>query len=272
MIRTPIYYTGKKEKLLTQILPHFPNSCNTFFDIFSGSCSVGINYGENCKEVIFVDQCIQLQSVISYLKVVPKDIIRNVLYKIIEENDGLNTKEKYIKYRDSIKYTYTPADLILLTCVCFNCQMRFNSKGGFNAPYGNRFLVDNMLEKIQEFCEELQKEKYHILLSDYSSILDYIISRKEGCFVYLDPPYYGSVATYNTGWDKQKEDDLFFFIKELNTNGIKFCMSNNKNYNTELKRYESMFNIIDLDYNYNSCSYHKKDRNQSTGEILITNY
>lgn len=272
MIKTPIYYTGKKEKLLTQIFPHFPSSCDTFFDIFSGSCSVGINYGEKCKEVIFVDQSPQLQSVISYLKVVPEDIIGSLLYKIVKDNEWLDTKEKYIKYRNSVKYTYTPIDLILLTCVCFNSQMRFNNKGGFNAPYGDRFLVDSMLEKIQEFCKELQKEKYHILLSDYLSILDYILLRKESCFVYLDPPYYGSVATYNTGWDINKERMLFDFLKELNCNGVKFCLSNNKNYNTELKRYESIYNIIDLDYNYNSCSYHKKDRNQSTGEILITNY
>ena len=43
MIASPLNYTGGKFKLLTQILPLFPNRINTFVDLFSGGCNVGLN-------------------------------------------------------------------------------------------------------------------------------------------------------------------------------------------------------------------------------------
>lgn len=36
MIRSPIVYSGSKYKLLSQLLPLFPNKINNFIDVFCG--------------------------------------------------------------------------------------------------------------------------------------------------------------------------------------------------------------------------------------------
>ena len=53
LIASPLNYTGGKFKLLTQILPLLPNRINTFVDLFSGGCNVGLNV--RSKQVIYND-------------------------------------------------------------------------------------------------------------------------------------------------------------------------------------------------------------------------
>ena len=43
MIQSPLNYTGGKYRLLSQILPLFPDDIETFVDLFCGGCNVGIN-------------------------------------------------------------------------------------------------------------------------------------------------------------------------------------------------------------------------------------
>ena len=42
MIKSPLNYTGRKYKLLPQILPYFPSNINTFVDMFCGGIDTGI--------------------------------------------------------------------------------------------------------------------------------------------------------------------------------------------------------------------------------------
>jgi len=43
VIQSPLNYMGGKFKLLSQILPHFPERIDTFMDLFCGGCNVGVN-------------------------------------------------------------------------------------------------------------------------------------------------------------------------------------------------------------------------------------
>ena len=47
MIQSPLNYTGGKYRLLSQILPLFPDDIETFVDLFCGGCNVGINVMAN---------------------------------------------------------------------------------------------------------------------------------------------------------------------------------------------------------------------------------
>ncbi len=53
LIQSPLNYTGGKYKLLSQILPHFPQDIDCFVDLFCGGGNVGIN--AKCNKVIFND-------------------------------------------------------------------------------------------------------------------------------------------------------------------------------------------------------------------------
>ena len=52
IIRSPMSYTGSKNKLLSQILPVFPKNIDTFVDLFCGGCNVGINV--SAKQYIYI--------------------------------------------------------------------------------------------------------------------------------------------------------------------------------------------------------------------------
>ena len=58
-IKSPLNYVGGKYKLLSQIIPLFPDNINTFVDLFGGGFNVGINvkanhyvYNDICEQVV----------------------------------------------------------------------------------------------------------------------------------------------------------------------------------------------------------------------------
>jgi site-specific DNA-adenine methylase len=53
-IKSPLNYTGNKYNLLDQIMPLFPQDFNTFYDVFSGSFTVGINI--NAEAIVYNDK------------------------------------------------------------------------------------------------------------------------------------------------------------------------------------------------------------------------
>ena len=102
---------------------------------------------------------------------------------------------------------------------------------------------------------------------------------KDSDFVYCDPPYLITCASYNEheGWNEEKERKLLSLLDELNDKGVKFALSNvleNKGKeNLILKEWAKKYNIHHLNHSYNNCNYHAKDKSKnSTDEVLITNY
>ncbi|MDR0828899.1 MAG: DNA adenine methylase, partial [Prevotellaceae bacterium] len=103
---------------------------------------------------------------------------------------------------------------------------------------------------------------------------------RDGDFVYIDPPYLITTATYteNGGWNNLSEIELLDCLSFLHNNNIKFALSNvlekngAKNFILENWIKDNNFNIIDINYHYSSSSYNKKDRYAKEREILVTNY
>jgi len=53
LIKSPLNYVGGKFKLLSQILPLFPEHIRIFIDLFSGGCNVAVNV--NAQQIICND-------------------------------------------------------------------------------------------------------------------------------------------------------------------------------------------------------------------------
>ena len=96
-------------------------------------------------------------------------------------------------------------------------------------------------------------------------------------FVYLDPPYLNTTATYNenNGWTESNENDLYGLCESLNKAGIKFGMSNvfeNKGVKSQklidwCKK--NSWNIYAFDkVAYSACG----KGNSNAKEVFITNY
>lgn len=303
MIQSPLNYTGGKFKLLPQILPLFPRKINRFFDLFCGGCNVGINV--DCAETIFIDRDEHLMYLYQTLQNLEKDSVLEWIFDIIAEyelslvsrngyafygcqsNAGLGeyNREPFKRLRDDfnnckiIDYRYYVM-LYVIIVYSFNNQIRFNSAGEFNLPVGKRDFNDRMQAKLISFIDRIQSINCQFIHSDFRQIDSAIFTADD--FVYADPPYLITCATYNEngGWNINDEYDLLNFLDVLHQRGIRFALSNvlrskgkeNKILLEWLSKHADIYHVHRLQYNYANSSYHKLDKNSESEEVLIRNY
>ena len=107
-----------------------------------------------------------------------------------------------------------------------------------------------------------------------SSLTDLFDNFFNDDFIYCDPPYYNSIATYNEngGWSEKDEIDLLNFLDVVNEHNGRFALSNNLKYdNPILDKWKDKYNVHYLNGDYSNCNYQKKDKSKDI-EVLITNY
>ena len=303
LIQSPLNYTGGKYKLLPQILPHFPKDIDYFVDLFCGGGNVGINIP--CNRVLFNDN----NSIIRYMFGTFKNMDKEETFRLIDsiiKEYGLSDSDKfgyeyygcnsadglskyntngYLRLRDDFNkmqnkdYGYY-ITLYVLIVYSFNNQIRFNRKGEFNLPAGKRDFNRKMREKLSAFIDRLKSGDYTFESNDFREISDEDWNDKT--FVYVDPPYLITCATYNEqdGWNEELEKELLNYLDKLNNRGIRFALSNvlqskgkeNKLLLDWVNRNIGKYRVIYLDYTYANSNYHTKDRTSKTDEVLIVNY
>lgn len=266
-------FTGGKFKLLPQILPLIPKDINTFVDLFGGGFNVGINV--QAKEIIYNDSLKQVTELLEYFKLTDCDKLLAQIDELIAKYQlSKENQEGFLALRRAYNENPTPIAFYTLICYAFNNQIRFNSKGEYNMPFGkNRSSFNPALrEKFIIFVEWLQGRECVFTSHDFRKFN--IDTLNDGDYVYCDPPYLNSTATYNEqgGWTEKEEADLLNKLDELHSKGIKFGLSNNLKYDNHLlDAWKDKYNVHYLNMDYSNCSYQKKDRSRDI-EVLITNY
>lgn len=273
-IKSPLNYVGGKYKLLNQIIPIFPEEINTFVDLLGGGFNVGCNvkaehvvYNDILKEVVSLLKYIQGNNTEDLLSEI-EDYIKT--YSLSKEN-----KEGYLTLRsDYNSGIRTPMKFYTLLCYAFNNQIRFNSKGEYNMPFGkNRSSFNPSLrKKFIAFADRIQELNCTFLNISFDEFNFSTLTEED--FIYVDPPYYNSVASYNEngGWTEENEKTLLEILDLINDNHIKFALSNNLKYeNPLLDEWKDKYTIHYLNGNYSNCNYQKKDKSKDM-EVLITNY
>ena len=112
---------------------------------------------------------------------------------------------------------------------------------------------------------------------------EYDISHlQEGDFLYADPPYLITTGSYNDGkrgfegWSQADDLALFDLLDKANAQGVKFALSNVIEHkglvNKTLIEWAKKYNLHYICYDYKNCSYHGKNTDKRTVEVLITNY
>ncbi len=273
-IKSPLNYVGGKFKLLNEILPLFPETVNTFVDLFCGGANVGIN--TSCNNVIFNDNETHVTELLQHLHTTDVNEAVTAIDKLIEKfNLSKTNSEGYNDLRDF--YNRDPSDPMVfytLVCYAFNNQIRFNKNGQYNMPFGkNRSSFNDTLRaKFVAFVEALHNKDCSFSNKDFRDFDFSELGTDD--FVYADPPYFNSVAAYNEngGWTEEHEKALLSILDDLDNKGIKFALSNNLKYdNPLLKEWMQKYNVHYLNANYSNCNYHKKDKSPDI-EVLITNY
>lgn len=279
LIKSPLNYVGGKYKLLPQILPYIPDNINTFVDLFTGGCNVGINI--NANKII----CNDLESVVinlftNWQSLSSKEAIGKLKETILKYDLSKTNEEGFRKIREDYNNGNKSWDMFYAMLThAFNYQIRFSKQGNYNMPFGrNRSSFNpNMEKNFIRFIDRLNELDIYFLNSDFNKLNTDKLG--EGDFVYCDPPYLVTCASYNEadGWNETKERQLLDLLDDLNSKGIRFALSNvldNKGKSNDiLKEWAEKYNINYLNHTYGNCNYHAKDKsNNSTVEVLITNY
>lgn len=306
MIQSPLNYTGGKFKLLPQILPLFPDNIDLFVDLFCGGCNVGINV--ECNRVIYNDLDSNLLYLYNAFKNLDKQSVFDWIYQTIEKYDlslvsrngydyykcdsskglGDYNRERFLKLRADFNEKKAKGNydyyyyimLYVMIIYAFNNQIRFNSNGEFNLPVGKRDFNGNMQKKLSDFIDKIKEQDCKFTCMDFRKFDITTLTAND--FVYVDPPYLITCATYNEqgGWGEDDERDLLAFLDELNKNGNKFALSNvlrskgkeNDILISWLDVNKDKYKAVNLNYNYSNSNYQTKDKTSNSEEVLIINY
>ena len=306
MIQSPLNYTGGKFKLLPQILPLFPININTFVDLFCGGCNVGINI--DCENVIYNDLDENLLYLYNTFKNLDKQSVFEWIYEIIntyglslvsdkgydyykcDSSKGLGgyNKESFLRLRADFNEKkkkgnydyYYYVMLYVIIVYAFNNQIRFNSNGEFNLPVGKRDFNKKMQQKLSDFIDKIKEQNCKFTCLDFREFD--IDTLENNDFVYVDPPYLITCATYNEqgGWSETDEKDLLRFLDSLNEKGLRFALSNvlrskgkeNTILIEWLDKNKDKYRAVSLNYSYSNSNYQTRDKTSNSEEVLIINY
>lgn len=253
-----IKWVGGKTQILEQLFDNFPREINNYFEPFAGGGSVFLELLERVKnERIVVNGTINIydkNSVLIHmflnLKMNYLEVFENLdklflIYRNINTNKGnqspnnedesLESKESYYywnrkKYNlmnDDDKHSvFGSALFIFLNKACYRGLYRIGPNG-FNVPFGNYYkLTTPPREEFENISVSIQNVNF--LVSDFEESLE---AASQGDFIYIDPPYIpikkSSFVNYQSGGFREEDHNrLFESMKNCNTRGVKFLMSN----------------------------------------------
>ena len=280
--KNPFNYIGAKYKLLSQILPLFPDNITTFVDMFGGSAEVSLNV--KADKIIYNDKCKPLVNILSNLD---SSFVKEVEDTITKFNLGKMNKEEFLVcrkyYNDNKDKLDGREQAVILYCLlthAFNYQIAFNSKGEYNMPsgYNRSWFSPQLKTRLEKYIERIGKISIDFYSEDFHNLN---LGQSNEAFFYADPPYLITVGAYERDyfckWSEDYERELLNTLDILNEKGCKFALSNVLTHkgktNEILLEWSEKYNVHHLNMNYKNCNYQTNVReNKASDEVLITNY
>lgn len=289
---SPIFYMGNKYKLLKQLIPLFPDTCDTFIDLFGGSGVVSMNY-QGTKQTIYNEFNTNIVELVKTMVYNDPNYLDSYFKNKIEEYGlekcSIKAKDRidrsgYDRRRDTfnkLRDDYNKSesrdykDLFLLACYSINHLIRFNTNSDFNASTG----ADSYNEKNYKKICDMHNTFKNVTISNTNCFdIDFDILTNND-FVYCDPPYLNTEAVYNEkrafgGWCIEDDYKLFDILERLNNKGVKWGLSNvfynRGKSNDHLIEWcnKNNWNVYHLNRNYNPFS----RGNSNNDEVYICNY
>ena len=246
-VPSALNFIGGKYKQLDEILVYLPRDIDTFYDVFAGGFTVGLNAPS--RKTVFIDEDIYVVGLFQAIRTFGYDAFLRETIALIEHyglslththgyeqynvtsDEGLANINRiaYTRLRENFNakkkkdITYW-AMFYILTVYGYNNTPRFNRLGEFNSPVGKRDFNVRMAQKLAAFAQKLKQKDCMICMQDFRLMDTSVISADD--FVFLDPPYLGASTYYNDnkGWQKEDEQALFAFIDQLELKGIRFML------------------------------------------------
>ena len=294
-VKSPLNYTGGKYKLLPKIIPLFPKQINTFVDLFCGGGNVGVNV--ECNNLIlndvesyvistlewmgsnnFKDIDVQINDLILKYGLTQTSIYGYEYYGA-NSSDGVAklNKEGYVKLRaDFNNGNKSPLMFYTMILFSFSNQIRFNSNGEFNMPVNKRDYNDSLKKNLEKFIHKLAEQNITFSQRDFREFK--VDKLHNDDFVFLDPPYLITTASYNENgrWTEQDERDLYKMCNKLIANGIKFGLTNVTHHKGRVNEIlikwikDNNLRVVGISDKF-AKSYHSIN-NDASREIYVCNY
>lgn len=283
-------YMGNKYKLLPYMDYVLPSTTGTFVDLFAGSATISMNLTSFADRIIINDTdsiLIGIYKALSTLK--PRDAWKMVSNVVYQYQLSAENKEGYLQCRadfnkipkeDREKYWYWALAIVYHS---YNrSTLSYNKKGKVNSSFGHKKCnFRKMKKKFISFAERMYANRTRIEFSNLS-FRDFNVEDKridEDLFIYVDPPYFITQATYNKFWTMDDELALYEYLDRWTAQGIRWVLSNvleNKGERNEilaewLKKNQSRYRILYMNRDYKHCTYNTKKQGR-TLELLVTNY
>lgn len=266
IIQSPFNYTGSKANLIEQLHKSIPLNCSICYDIFCGGGGFFINSLDQFNTIIANDIISPLIQFYQWLQITKWDDVLNI---INQTNISLDNQEDYVNLRNKFNQEKNFIDFFILVCSCTNNMMRFNKKYQFNQTWGKRHFNNSTQQRLKEYHNRI----FRNAKIQFENKNFYNVDIEDNSFVYLDPPYLISEAGYNAYWSKNLEEKLYDYLDELDNKNIKFMLSNimeHKGISNPYKNRIKKYNIIELNFDYKKIA--KKQKEEKTTEIIVTNY
>lgn len=277
IIKSPLIYMGSKYSLIEYIRSVVPKETDTFYDVFAGSFTVGINM--KAKHYVCNDYSTKI---IEILKLI-HDTDTNKLVKMIDDrisSFGLDRtkRDSYYKFREEYNKNQNPLDLFILHCHSFMHGIDFNSNGLMNVACGDSYFNSSIRKKLIVFSDRIKNMDIIFTNCNYDEILNSGDIKIEDT-VYCDPPYLITTAFYNREgcWCVKDEVHLYECLDNLANNDIRFVLSNVFKHKNRTNQYvidfANKYTTIHVNKSYNGLNYLIKSTTNdcNSDEVIITN-
>ena len=295
-------YVGHKSKILDQIMVHFPKTLNgTFWDVFSGSCVVGLS--TSFTDVHFVDNNQHLQNLYSHLD---NNNFLTELETMISKynltNSSIKARSEYLKdpnigtctwqgktipnlHLDQLNkpgYMSLLADFnnnsfsglkkacayMILTIYGRNSSVTTKKDGTLSGGIGPLDFSPRAKKKYKDHLVVMKGRNLSWTTGTYKDV-----KPAKDDFVYMDPPYLASGFKYG-GWTEEDEENLLDWIDGL---PCKWALSNAFVYGTKsnilLQQWAQKKTIININKKYRKWASKgqssMKKQNKRNAEVLI---
>jgi DNA adenine methylase len=224
-VRPFLKWAGNKFQIIPALKTFLPTG-KRLLEPFAGSAAVFLN--TDYPRYLIAEINPDLIQLYEHVQKEGHDFIAYAEGFFIPEN---NEEKRYYELRECFNQTddkrLKSALFIYLNKAGYNGLCRYNSKGGYNVPFGKHKSAYFPKDELIYFYEKSAKATF--ILADFKQTLK---QAKPGDVVYCDPPYVplsktANFTTYSQGgFNEQAQRELAVVAEDLSTRGITVLISN----------------------------------------------
>ena len=222
-------WAGNKFRVLPHLLPIIGDP-KRYIEPFGGSMAVALNV--SADEYVLNDINNDLVNLYGHVTDVNDDTFVKYCQELFYEG---NNREAYNEMRDLFNQSTDSLErsrmFVYLNRHCFNGLTRYNSKGGFNVPFGKMKNPKCPVNEMMAFRMYFLQKKHRFMSTSFEDPALYE-NIESGDVVYFDPPYVPASDTANfanyakEGFSYDQQVQLAELAESLANRGAKVIISN----------------------------------------------